>query len=182
VNTRSAFVLDIREVGRRPGSVKDFQRTVAAPEQLGLDMIGVVEGSPLELVVRLESVTEGVLATGTVSGELHGECGRCLADFTEAFAVDFMELFAYPNSATEATTNVDEVARLNGDHLDLEPVVRDTVVVSLPLTPLCRADCAGLCPDCGGRLDDVEPAHSHQKLDPRWAALTERFGGNQNTD
>jgi uncharacterized protein len=182
VNTRSAFVLDTRELGRRPGTFKDYRRTVAAPEQLGLDMIGVVEGSPLELAVRLESVTEGVLATGAVSGKLHGECGRCLTDFDEAFEVDFVELFAYPHSITEETTDADEVCRLDRDHLDLEPVVRDTVVLSLPLTPLCRAECAGLCPKCGERLDDLEAGHSHQQLDPRWTALTERFGGAQDTE
>ncbi len=182
MNTRSPFVLDTREVGRRPGTRKDYRRDVDAPAQLGLDMIGVPEGSPLELVVRLESVTEGVLATGTVTGELHGECGRCLIDFTDDLDVDFVELFAYPNSATDETTDEDEVARLQGDHLDLEPLVRDVVVLGLPLTPLCRPDCAGLCSECGERLDDLPPDHSHTQLDPRWAALTERFAAPESSD
>ena len=176
MNPRSPFVLDTREVGRRPGSKRDYRREVEAPAQLGLDMIGVPEGSLLELTVRLESVTEGVLATGAVTGEVRGECGRCLNEFSEPLRVDFVELFAYPNSATDETTDEDEVARLEGDHLDLEPVVRDTVVLSLPLSPLCDPECAGLCPDCGERLDDLPDGHSHQQIDPRWAALTERFG------
>jgi uncharacterized protein len=149
---------------------------MAAPAQLGLDMIGVPEGSPMALTVRIESVTEGVLATGSATAELRGECGRCLIGFTDALEVDFVELFAYPNSLTEKTTDEDEVSRLEGDHLDLEPVVRDVVVLSLPLTPLCHPECAGLCSDCGERLDDLPAGHTHTQLDPRWAALAERFG------
>jgi len=176
VNPHSPFVLDTRELGRRAGGKRDYRREMPAPEQLGLDMIGVPEGAPLALTVRLESVTEGVLATGRVTGEVVGECGRCLDRFTDALDVEFVELFAYPDSATEETTDSDEIPRLEGDHLDLEPVVRDAVVLSLPLTPLCSPDCAGLCPECGERLDDLPDDHSHQQLDPRWAALAERFG------
>ena len=176
MNPRSPFVLDTRELGRQPGIKRDYQREVQAPERLGVEMIGVPEGAPLVLTVRLESVTEGVLATGTVTGEVVGECGRCLNGFRDALAVDFVELFAYRDSATEETTDSDEIPRLEGDHLDLEPVVRDAVVLSLPLTPLCTPDCAGLCPQCGERLDDLPADHSHEQLDPRWAALAERFG------
>jgi uncharacterized protein len=139
-------------------------------------MIGVPEGAPLVVDVRIEAVTEGVLASGTVTSTVAGECGRCLTRFTDDLAVDFVELFAYPNSATEGTTDPDEVPRLEGDHLDLEPVVRDTVVLSLPLTPLCRPDCGGLCPECGELFDDLPENHTHAQLDPRWAALAERFG------
>jgi uncharacterized protein len=176
VNPRSPFVLDTREVGRRAGFRKDYRREADAPAQLGLDMIGVPEGAPLVLNVRLESVTEGVLATGSVTGALVGECGRCLNEFTEPLEVDFVELFAYPHSVTEETTDVDEVPRIEGDHLDLEPVVRDAVVLSLPLTPLCKPDCAGLCAECGERIDDLPEDHTHAQLDLRWAALAERFG------
>ena len=176
MNPRSPYVLDTRELGRRAGLQRQYRREISAPAKLGLDMIGVPEGSPLVVDVRLESVTEGVLATGTVTGTVAGECGRCLTGFTEGLAVDFVELFAYPNSATEETTDPDEVPRLEGDRLDLEPVVRDAVVLSLPLTPLCQSDCGGLCPHCGERLDDLPEDHTHVQLDPRWAALSERFG------
>jgi len=180
VDPRSPFVLDTRELGRRPGSRRDYRREAVAPEQLGLDMIGVPAGAPLVLTVRLESVTEGVLVTGSVSGEVRGECGRCLDEFTDDLDVDLVELFAYPNSITEQTTDEDEVRRLEGDYLDLEPLVRDAVVLSLPLTPLCRPDCQGLCSECGERLDDLPAGHAHDQIDPRWAALHERFGADQN--
>jgi uncharacterized protein len=168
---RSPFVIDVRELGRRPGSMREYRRSVPAPTGLGFDIIGVPEGAPLALDVRLESVTEGVLVTGTASGPLRGECGRCLDPVSDEMVVDFQELFAYPDSTTEETTEQDEVHRLDGDFLDVEPVVRDAVVLGLPWTPLCRPDCAGLCPTCGLRLDDLPAGHAHEQLDPRWAAL-----------
>jgi uncharacterized protein len=131
----------------------------------------VPEGAPLTLDLRLESVTEGVLVTGTVAGPLTGQCGRCLEPVSDDLTVDVMELFAYADSATDETTEEDEVHRVDGELIDVEPVVRDAVVLALPWTPLCRPDCAGLCPDCGQRLDDLPAGHAHEVLDPRWAAL-----------
>ncbi len=168
---RSPFVFDLRELGRRPGSLREYRRRVPAPAGLGLEIIGVPEGAPLELDVRLESVAEGVLITGSVSGPLAGQCGRCLDPVTDEIDVDVCELFAYAHSVTDQTTEPDEVHRVDGDLLDAEPVVRDAVVLALPWTPLCRPDCAGLCPDCGQRLDDLPADHTHVQLDPRWAAL-----------
>ena len=168
---RSPFVIDVRELGRRPGAMRTYRRSVPAPAGLGLDIIGVPEGAPLDVDIRLESVTEGVLLTGSAVGPLSGDCGRCLEPVSDELVVDFRELFAYPDSTTEATTEEDEVHRLDGDYLDAEPVVRDAIVLGLPFTPLCRPDCAGLCPTCGQRLEDLPVDHAHDVLDPRWAAL-----------
>jgi uncharacterized protein len=168
---RSLLVFDVRELGRRAGSMREYRRSVPAPAGLGSDLIGVPDGAPLDVDVRLESVTEGVLVTGTVTATMHGECGRCLDPVTEDLAVELCELFAYPNSITEMTSEQDEVSRLDGDLLDIEPVVRDSVVLGVPWTPLCRPDCGGLCPTCGQRVDELPAGHSHEMLDPRWAAL-----------
>ena len=116
-------------------------------------------------------MTEGVLVTGTVSAPLTGQCARCLDPLTDELDVDFCELFAYRDSATDETTEQDEVFRVDGELLDVEPVVRDAIVLALPWTPLCREDCPGLCPECGQRLADVPAGHAHDQLDPRWAAL-----------
>jgi uncharacterized protein len=177
---RSPFVFDLRELGRRPGSLREYRRCVPAPAGLGLDLIGVPEGAPLTLELRLESVTEGVLVTGTITAPLTGQCGRCLDPVSDELAVDVVELFAYPGSGTDETTEQDEVHRVDGELLDVEPVVRDAVVLALPWTPLCRENCAGLCADCGQRLDDLPAGHAHQQIDPRWAGLaafTEVDGG-----
>jgi uncharacterized protein len=157
--------------------MREYRRSVPAPTGLGSDLIGVPEGAPLALDVRLEAVTEGVLVSGTVTGQLHGECARCLDPVSDTLAVDLVELFAYPDSVTDETTGEDEVHRIEGDYIDVEPVVRDSVVLGLPWTPLCRPDCAGLCPTCGERLDEVPDGHTHETIDPRWAALTALLDG-----
>lgn len=170
-NPSSPFVFDIRALQRNPGELREFRRSVLAPAALGGELIAVPEGAPLELDIRLESVSEGVLVTGTVTTTAQGECGRCLDDITAQVVVSIVELFAYPDSETTETTSEDEVYRVDGDYVDVEAVVRDAVVLGLPFTPLCRPDCAGLCSECGERLDDLPAGHTHEQLDPRWAAL-----------
>src|SRR2546429_8941371 len=101
---RSLFVFDLRELGRRAGSLREYRRSVPAPAGLGLDLVGVPEGAPLALDLRLESVTEGVLVTGTVFVPITGQCGRCLDPISDELGVDICELFAYPDSATDETT------------------------------------------------------------------------------
>ena len=69
------------------------------------------------------------------------------------------------------TDEDEDVSKLEDDLLDLEPLLRDAVVLALPFQPVCRPDCPGLCPQCGARLAD-EPDHQHeQAIDPRWAGL-----------
>jgi uncharacterized protein len=171
LDPRKPLVFDTREVGRRPGSMKRLRRPVPVPEDLALDLVRVPPGTTLDLELMLESVLEGVLATTTFEFPFEGECGRCLDPIQEAVVVDVQELYAYPHSETDDTTDADEVSRLQGDYLDLEPALRDAVVLALPTNPLCRDDCPGLCPECGVHWDDLPPEHSHDLADPRWAAL-----------
>jgi uncharacterized protein len=162
-------VLDTRELGRRPGSLRRVSFTAEAPAELGIEVLGVPEGSPVDLDLRLEAVMEGVLVTGTAEAGLEGECARCLEPIDDTVTVDFQELFVYGEHADDDRD--DDVSRLEGDLLDLEPVLRDAVVLALPFQPLCRDDCPGLCAECGARLAD-DPGHRHDEaVDPRWAAL-----------
>lgn len=174
---RSPWALDTRELGRRAGLSREVRRVVHTRDALGVEgVVAVPKGAEVELDVLLESVVEGVLVTGTAYARIEGECSRCLDPIAgEEIEVEFTELFAYPDSATEQTTDEDEIARLVDDHVDLEPVVRDATVLALPSVPLCTEDCPGLCPDCGGKWVDLGPDHRHETIDPRWAALTERF-------
>jgi uncharacterized metal-binding protein YceD (DUF177 family) len=168
--------VDLRELGRRPGSLHELERTAPAPADWRVELIGVPEGAEIELALRLESVMEGVLVTGELDVPVVGSCARCLEPIEDTLHLDVQELYAYPGSTTEATSEEDEVRRLEGDFLDLEPLVRDTVVLSLPLAPVCTEDCAGLCVDCGLRLDDLPADHTHEVVDARWAALAQKFG------
>jgi uncharacterized protein len=146
--------------------------TVPSPSRIGLEMIAIDQGAPLELDLRVESVSEGVLVTGTVAAPTVGECARCLTPVNGRVHVDLTELFAYPNSTTEATTEEDEVGHIVDDTIDLEQSIIDAVGMELPFSPVCRPDCPGLCPECGVSLA-AEPDHHHDRIDPRWAKLAE---------
>jgi uncharacterized protein len=176
LNPRSPLVLDTRELPRRPGALRTVVRSVPAPADLGLDLIGVPAGATLELDLRMESVSEGVLVSGTVTGPVEGECGRCLNPIGDTITVPVQELYAYEHSTTDETTDEDEVGRLQGDLIDLEPAVRDAVVLALPGNPLCREDCPGLCVECGLPLAELPPDHTHEQIDARWAALSKLKG------
>jgi uncharacterized protein len=89
----------------------------------------------------------------------------------DTLSVELQELYAYEGSVTEATTEADEIMRLEGDLLDLEPAVRDALVLAMPVTPLCRPDCPGLCAECGVPWDELPDDHGHEAVDPRWAGL-----------
>jgi uncharacterized protein len=174
LDPRAPLVLDTRELGRRPGSQRTKTFEAPAPADLGIEVLRVPEGSPIELDLRLEAVMEGVLVTGTAAATLEGECVRCLEPIHDDVEVDLQELFVYDEGDTVTDDSDDEelgVSRMDGDLLDLEPLVRDAVVLSLPFQPLCQDDCPGLCPECGARLAD-DPGHRHDEaIDPRWAAL-----------
>ncbi|WP_254920486.1 YceD family protein [Blastococcus mobilis] len=173
--------MDLRELGRRAGSLHELDRTAPAPENWRVELIGVPAGADVHLRLRLESVMEGVLVSGDLDVPVTGSCARCLEPIEDTLSLDVQELYAYEGSTTEATSEEDEVRRIEGDHLDLEPLARDTVVLALPLAPVCSEDCAGLCVDCGQRLDDLPADHAHEIVDARWAGLAAKLGTDPST-
>jgi uncharacterized protein len=169
IDPRGPLVFDTRTLDRRPGSARAETRTVPAPANLRTGMAWIPQGAELDLTVRLESVTEGVLVTATVTGPVAGECARCLEPVSQTIQVRCQELFGYEQNGGD--TGEDGYS-LHGDLLDLEPVLRDALVLALPLAPRCQEDCPGLCTECGARLAQAGPGHHHgPALDPRWAAL-----------
>jgi uncharacterized protein len=140
-------------------------------------VIAVPEGSDVDLDVLLESVMEGVLATGTVRAEARGDCARCLEELAVPVEVTFQELHVYPERAQAAAESGDDPSEeplVVDEAINLEGAVRDAVVLALPFQPLCREDCPGLCPECGIRLAD-NPDHEHRSVDPRWSILEDRW-------
>lgn len=180
LDPREPLVVSIRDLGRRAGAMQRLTRSVIAPGGLGVGLARVPEGTDLELDLRLESVVEGVLVTGTVGTTVHAECARCLEPFTWDEDTDIQELFVYPAEDARGhrvphppvgEDDEDALPIIEGDLIDLEPTVRDAVVLRLPIAPTCQDDCLGLCSACGVRLDD-HPGHGHENTDPRWAALS----------
>lgn len=175
LDPRSPLVLDTHEIGRRPGTMREVRRTVAAREDLGTAVIGVPTGDDVELELRLEAVMEGILVSGSARARAVGECVRCLAEVVEQVDAEIQELYVYPERAVVAAEDGDDeedVRELEGDLVDLEPALRDAVVPALPFRPVCSPDCPGLCSVCGARLADPENAdHTHEVIDPRWAEL-----------
>ncbi|MEU2333665.1 YceD family protein [Streptomyces sp. NPDC013172] len=177
---RNPFVFDTHELGRRPGALLRLTRTVDAPEDFGIKgVIGVPQGAPVELELRLESVMEGVLVTGTARAQAEGECVRCLEPVEQELEADFQELFSYPDADDRGRVIAEPGDDAEDDEdrffiedglFDLEPVLRDAVVLALPMQPVCQDDCLGLCSECGARLTD-DPDHHHDAVDIRWAAL-----------
>jgi uncharacterized protein len=173
-------VFDTHELGRRPGALQRLTRSVPAPKDFGIEgVIGVPLGSPVEIDLRLESVMEGVLVTGTARASAEGECVRCLEPLQLDVEAEFQEMFSYPDAddrgrvkaePADDAADDEDVLFIEDGLFDLEPVLRDAVVLALPMQPVCRETCAGLCPQCGVRLDE-NPDHHHDAVDIRWAAL-----------
>jgi uncharacterized protein len=125
--------------------------------------------------IRLDAVHEGVLVSGTVEGTLTGQCSRCLDPLTEFTTIDIQELFQLE---LDPMVEEEEQHLVENGLINIEPVMRDALVTSLPFQPRCSPDCQGLCDQCGVRLEDAGPDHYHEQLDPRWAALAQFGSGN----
>ena len=164
VSAPSPYVVKVHDLVHRPGELRERELDFPVPEKLGEGAASVRAGEQLHLDLRLEGLHDGILVTADVDTVAHAECVRCLDPVEIDVQVEIQELFAY--SPDEA---FDFVVR--DDQLDLEPVVRDAVVLSLPFQPVCRPDCPGLDPVTGERLPDGYERPVEQQLDPRWAAL-----------
>lgn len=177
LDPRAPFVVDIRDLGRRAGAMKELHREVPATKGWGSGLARVSEGTDIDLDLRLESVVEGVLVSGTAGARVDAECARCLEPVSWDEFADIQELFVYPPQDArgrrvdvEVDDEEDAPPVIEDDLIDLEATVRDAVVPRLPIAPLCREDCPGLCVECGALLA-LDPGHRHEVQDPRWAAL-----------
>jgi len=144
--------------------MREVTLDVPAPEKWGEGLVAVDKGEPIVIEARLESVHEGILVTAEVDAVAEGECGRCLIDIALPVQVEFQELFAY-HSGEAFEYEVQD------DHVDLESLIRDAVVLALPFQPVCRPDCPGLDPVTGLRLADHPELVTPEQRDPRWDAL-----------
>ena len=158
-------IVPVADILGHPGVVRDVRLQGILP---GISNALVeLEASPIDAALRLESVVEGILVSGRVRGRTTVRCARCLSDVSTPIELDVCELFITENRRLPE----EEAYRLSGADMDLEPMLRDAVALALPLNPLCREDCLGLCATCGRDLNQGPCACRDDTPDPRWAAL-----------
>lgn len=152
------------ELRRRPGTQRDVRVATPLPG-LAITSAKVPDEADLVVDATLESIDGAITVSGTVQVPWTAECRRCLDDVGGVLTVELSEVF-------EVRPIDGETYPIDGDEVDLEPVVRDAALLHLPLAPLCRPDCPGPAPDMFPALVEggQEPEPSR---DPRWAALDE---------
>jgi uncharacterized protein len=117
--------------------------------------------------VRVTRTQQGLLVQVLMTAATGCECVRCLDDFHQPLEINFVELYAFtPNSQTESGLMVPETGLL-----DLEPLVREEMLLAIPINPICRLDCKGLCPICGGNLNETPCTHEDEEVDSRLSVL-----------
>lgn len=153
----------VADLLRRPGSWRDTDFDVVLDDLVVLGA-HVPAGAPVHLDLRLEAVNEGVVAKGSATAHWQGECRRCLGPVEGTLRAEVLEVF-------EVHAVDGETRPLVGDHIDLDPVAREALMLELPLAPVCADDCAGLCDTCGVDRNTTSCDCAHDEVDPRWAAL-----------
>jgi uncharacterized protein len=121
--------------------------------------------------VRVTRTAQGLLVQVKMLAVTPAECVQCLADFEQSLEIDFTELYAFTsNSLTESGLYVPE----NG-LLDLAPLIWDEMFLAIPISPVCKPDCKGLCPICGENLNETICHHKEESIDLRLNSLKELF-------
>jgi uncharacterized protein len=160
----SGLVVDVGSMVGHPGTSRNIVSAERIPGLVGT-LGWVEENDPVRIELTAEALLEGIEVTGWLSGKMRLRCSRCLADYEQPFQQAVDEIF-YLGTPPE-----EEGYRVSADTIDLEPMVRDLVVLEIPVVPLHSEDCRGLCPVCGADLNVVDCGHSTEAADTRWAPL-----------
>ena len=160
----SKFKIPVHDLMHKPGHMRELDTSVSLGAKLGEGLAHVPKDQSIDLKIRLEGVHEGIYVSGGLKTVAEAECSRCLEPMTVPVQVDIQELFAY-------SLEVEDDLVIQDEQIDLEPIIIDSVVLNLPFTPICSADCLGLCAECGVRLNE-NPDHAHEApIDSRWNEL-----------
>jgi uncharacterized protein len=184
---RSPFLFNTHDLPRRAGEFREYSFSIKDHGGLGFEVLSIAKDQPIEIELKIESVSEGVLASAQIEAIAVGECGRCLDQVEFDISESFQELYEYEEDKRHANKKSKssksknesededelEIRKMVGDDIDLDGPIRDAIILNLPQNPLCKPDCKGLCPDCGEKLESLPADHAHEKVDARWAALGE---------
>lgn len=176
------FKLNTYELPRRAGEMKEYELDVEVPENIGVELISVPAGDVIEVDARLESVTEGILLSADIYAVAKGECIRCLDPVEIVIERRIQELYNYEPTNERGKKkkkiepdaddlDIEDELMMEGEIMDLATPIRDAIVLSLPINPLCAPECLGLCPECGEKWATLPSTHRHEVVDPRWANL-----------
>ncbi|NEG90328.1 YceD family protein [Bifidobacterium aerophilum] len=185
----SQWAVSVAQVASRAGQSKPIDAVFPAPSGIGDDVIGVAEGADVRVSGSFDSIVDGLILSARINAPVHAECTRCLKPIERDWGVDVTAFFPYESATAgrngkngreekgevEIIAGEDESEDTyplldNGAFADLEALIRDTLVEELPLQPLCRPDCRGLCSQCGADLNE-DPDHHHDVVDNRFASL-----------
>ena len=177
------WTVPVAQVGSRAGQTMQIDRDFPAPGGIGDSIVGVKEGEPIHVNGQFDSIIDGLIFTGTFTAPVTAVCARCDRDLSGDWSEQVTAFFPYEDADAGKTKNEDveiiageeesdDTYPLidNGAFANIEPLLRDTFVSALPLNPLCKLDCKGLCPQCGLDLNE-SPEHVHEVADLRFADL-----------
>ena len=191
----SPWAISVAQVASRAGRSKEIDATFHAPSGIGDEIVGVEEGADVAVVGSFDSIVDGLIFSARISAPVHAECTRCLKPIKRDWTVNVTSFFPYEDKSANVASGkggkngkgsakeeeVDIIAGEDesedsypllegGSWANIEALLRDTLVEELPLQPLCKPDCLGLCSQCGADLNE-EPDHHHDVTDIRFAAL-----------
>ncbi|KAA8819066.1 YceD family protein [Bifidobacterium vespertilionis] len=180
----SPWAVSVAQIAGRPGESKEIDAVFPAPSGIGDDVVGVDEGADVTVTGSFDSIVDGIIFTGRVSAPAHAECTRCLKPIEHPWTADVTAFFPLEDTRRDNRKGEVEIIAgedesedtyplsADGSFADIEALLRDTLVEALPLQPLCRPDCLGLCSQCGADLNE-DPDHHHDMPDIRFAELAD---------
>ncbi|QPK94449.1 DUF177 domain-containing protein [Actinomyces sp. zg-332] len=169
--------ISLVDLQRQPGAMDSFTFNVEIPEDLKVYDVEVTSSEVIDVDVNLTSVSEGVLVDLRTNFEAISQCYRCLEDVAQRYDVSVQELYYYPGMREKAIAEGDETAdemyEIENDTVDLGALLRDSIILELPMRMLCDEDCEGICPHCAIPFAELEEGHTHEIIDDRWQGLAD---------
>lgn len=160
---RNQLRINAFELLRRPGTEKAIHLALE-PSVIEVTDPRLPPGSTIDVDLECESLSDGIVVHGRIAARFLSECRRCLQPVAGSIESEIDELY-------QTVVTDPDAFPIDNDQIDLAPMVRETVLLDLPDGPLCRKECAGLCPTCGKDLNSGPCPCPKEAVDPRWSIL-----------
>ena len=162
-NSQSPFVLNVGFIVHQSAGFSrkftiDLAQIFLPPDLL----LQNVEGT-----CKVTRTPQGLLVQVKMQAKYTIACARCLSDYQQPLNIEFAELYAF----SQRNVTDSELLLPEDGTIDLEPLIREYMLLEMPIIPQCRPDCAGLCSICGENLTENPHTHEDEDVDPRLAVL-----------